>query len=158
MAKRKHAEWDERGGPAANAQRVLPAQVAAYFAEVRSRLAADPGPEELHKVRLATKHLRYTLELFRPCYGPGLEMRVAVLREIQTALGELNDRAVAARVISETVRSRAQRDRALRTLEGERAERTREFHKLWSEVIDAPGQETWWTSYLGRNARAPGRK
>jgi CHAD domain-containing protein len=45
----------------------------------------------LHKMRIATKRLRYVLELFEPCWGQGISIfakRVAIL---QTSLGELHD-------------------------------------------------------------------
>ena len=47
----------------------------------------------LHKFRLGTKRVRYTLELFRQCCGHGLEQRLQVLRRLQQYLGEINDYA-----------------------------------------------------------------
>ena len=86
--------WDERerrGQCATHPARV----VADYFEEVRGFLAKKHKPKELHRMRLASKRLRYTLELFRGCYGPGLEQRLDALKDVQDALGDVND-AVAA--------------------------------------------------------------
>src|ERR1700693_360897 len=88
MAKANLTKWNERAGAAGNARSTLPKVVGAYFARVREFLRGDPSPAELHAVRLETKRLRYTLELFRPVYGPGLETRLAALRRLQTKVGE----------------------------------------------------------------------
>lgn len=83
--------WQEDAGPGENARTRLPALVAGYFQAGRKLVASDPRPAGLHRFRLKTKHLRYTLELFRPVYGPTLEKRLSDLQHLQTLLGEIND-------------------------------------------------------------------
>jgi CHAD domain-containing protein len=159
MSKLPGAKWDERAAAATNARRELPRLAASYFERVRALLAGDPSPVKLHRVRLLTKRLRYTLELFRPCYGPGLETRLASLHRIQQSLGEVNDSAAAARLLSKSMSAASpQRARLLRFLEERAAIKAQEFRKDWAEVFDAPGQERWWTTYLARHARTPGRR
>jgi CHAD domain-containing protein len=159
MSKPHQARWDDRAGAAANARRELPRLAASYFARVRELLAEEPSPSKLHRLRLATKRLRYTLELFRPCYGPGLETRLAALRRVQQLLGEVNDSGAAGRLLSKSMSAASpQRARILRFLEERAAVKAQEFRKDWAEVFDAPGQERWWTGYLARNARTPGRR
>jgi CHAD domain-containing protein len=159
MSKLHQVAWDERAGAAANARRELPQLAASYFARVRALLAEDPSAPKLHRVRLLTKRLRYTLELFRPCYGPGLETRLAALHRIQQSLGEVNDSAAAGRLLSKSMSTASpQRARILRFLEERAAVKAQEFRKDWAEVFDAPGQERWWTTYLARHARTPGRR
>jgi CHAD domain-containing protein len=159
MSKLHQLKWDERAGAAANARRELPQLAASYFARVRALLAGDPSPARLHRLRLLTKRLRYTLELFRPCYGPALETRLAALRRIQQLLGEVNDSADAGQLLSRPIGPASpQRARVLRYLEERAAVKAREFRKDWADVFDAPGQERWWTSYLARHARTPGRR
>ena len=159
MSKVHQVAWDERAGAAVNARRELPQLAASYFARVRALLADDPAAPNLHRVRLLTKRLRYTLELFRPCYGPGLETRLAALHRIQQSLGEVNDSAAAARLLSKAMSTASpQRARILRFLEERAAVKAQEFRKDWAEVFDAPGQERWWTTYLARHARTPGRR
>ena len=159
MSKLHQAEWDERAGAAVNARRELPRLAASYFARVRELLADDPSPPKLHRLRLLTKRLRYTLELFRPCYGPGLDTRLAALRRIQQSLGEVNDSAAASRLLSKSMSTASpQRAHVLRFLEERAAVKAGEFRKDWVEVFDAPGQERWWTTYLARHARAPSRR
>ena len=159
MSKLHQVKWDERTGAPANARRELPHLAASYFAQVRALLADDPSAPKLHQVRLLTKRLRYTLELFRPCYGPGLETRLAALRRIQQSLGEVNDSTAAGRLLSRSMRTASpQRARLLNFLEERAVVKAREFRKDWAEIFDAPGQERWWTTYLARHARAPGRR
>ena len=89
-------KWDEATGPAENAAKQLPKLAESYFAEVRKVLAEDPKPADLHQLRLASKHFRYSLELFRPCYAEGLEERIESLKSVQDLLGECNDAVVTA--------------------------------------------------------------
>jgi CHAD domain-containing protein len=159
MSKLHRVAWEERAGAAVNARRELPHLAASYFARVRALLADDPSAPKLHRLRLVTKRLRYTLELFRPCYGPGLDTRLAALRRIQQSLGEVNDSAAAGRLLSRSMSAASpQRARMLHFLEERAAAKAEEFRKDWSEVFDAPGQERWWTTYLARHARTPGRR
>ena len=46
---------------------------------------------ELHAMRIAAKHLRYTLEVFAPLYSSALRKPVKVLKEIQDLLGQIHD-------------------------------------------------------------------
>jgi CHAD domain-containing protein len=153
MGRSHQAEWDQKASAGANARAELPALVAQYFALVRKLLAKNPSPPELHRLRLATKRLRYTLELFRPCYGPGLEARIAGLRELQQLLGEVNDSSAARRLLAEAMRESAQRARVETFLDERAAEKAQDFRKHWVEVFDAAGREQWWTGYLERQAR-----
>ena len=159
MSKLHRVAWEERAGAAVNARRELPHLAASYFERVRALLADDPSPVKLHRVRLLTKRLRYTLEPFRPCYGPGLDTRLSALRRIQQSLGEVNDSIAAGRLLSHSMSTASpQRARLLNFLEGRAAVKAQEFRKDWAEVFDAPGQELWWTTYLARHARTPGRR
>ena len=124
-----------------------------YFRQ--GRAATQPGipPGELHAFRLATKRLRYTLELFKPLYGPALATRIEDLRKIQEILGNANDAVVSAA----RLRARARRDPALepatRTLERRVSRLQSEFRALWRRQMDAPGNEQRWVAYLRRRKR-----
>jgi CHAD domain-containing protein len=53
-----------------------------------------PYPErsaELHQMRIAAKHLRYTLEVFGPLYDRALRKPIKIVKEIQELLGEVHD-------------------------------------------------------------------
>jgi CHAD domain-containing protein len=157
MSNPRQPRWTARATAAANARRELPRLVAAYFARVRELLAAGPPPRKLHAIRLETKRLRYTLELFRPCYGPAFDTRIAALRHLQQLLGEVNDCSATGQWVSHSMRPSPQRVRIAKFLTERAAAQAQVFHTAWTDVFDAPGQELWWTRYLSRNARTPSR-
>lgn len=159
MSKPDKRKWDEAAGVAENARQRLPVMVAEYFRQGREILAENPEPARLHALRLATKRLRYTLELFRPCYGPGFRLRMAALRRVQQLLGEANDCASAAAVLRGVSRGRSpQRLNFEQFLQQRGLAKVEEFRRDWNETFDLPGQERWWTGYLARHSRPPGRK
>jgi CHAD domain-containing protein len=146
-------KWNERRSIAINARLLLPRLVAGYFDEVRGFLAEDREPEHLHSMRLAAKRLRYTLELFRRCYGPALEQRLDALKKLQDSLGDVNDAVATGKLLGDSA------DEAVKAfLRARAAEKAAEFHNHWKEVFDAPGREKWWTGYLQKNARPPRKR
>jgi len=149
MAKTVHIVWDAERSLAANASRHLPALAAAYFAEARTLLAEAAEPAHLHRLRLISKRLRYTLELFRQCYGPGLEQRIQSLRSLQDLLGETNDAVASAQLIRKSRGSVRMRQ----YLERRAAQKASEFRTEWRTHFDAPGREAWWVGYLHRAGR-----
>ncbi len=44
-----------------------------------------------HRLRIAVKRLRYTLEIFEPAFENGLDAFIQPLKKMQTLLGDLND-------------------------------------------------------------------
>jgi CHAD domain-containing protein len=152
-------EWDEKSDAIENARTILPNLVTDYFSLGRELLASDPAPAELHALRLASKKLRYTLELFKPCYGPGLRQRIDALKSLQQMLGEINDTVAAERTIgSVLVGPTAESRRATQFLRKHGKAKAQEFRNHWTTVFDAPGQEHWWVDYLARQARAANNK
>jgi CHAD domain-containing protein len=145
-------KWNEREGVAANARRELPPMVSAYFSQVREFLTKDPAPRKLHRLRLASKRLRYTLELFRPCYPAGLEDRLAALKTLQDWLGEVNDAVASGRMLRKAL---MRQPTVRKFLEDTAAEKAAKFAGHWKQTFDAPGQEAWWTGFLARHARTP---
>ena len=91
MARNDTFEWDDSASAGANARRRLPVLMRAYYAQGRRLAGGDLSPEILHEFRLATKRLRYTVEMFRACYGPGIDRWLVALRQIQDHLGAIND-------------------------------------------------------------------
>ncbi|HTP32076.1 MAG TPA: CHAD domain-containing protein [Candidatus Acidoferrales bacterium] len=149
MAKKNPIVWDAGRSPAANASRNLPALATVYFAEARTLLDTTQDVADLHRLRLLSKQLRYTLELFRPCYGPGLEERIGYLKRLQDLLGETNDAVASARLIQKMTGSIRMRS----YLERRAAQKAAEFRTEWHTRFDAPGREAWWIGYLGRAGR-----
>ncbi len=47
--------------------------------------------DELHQMRIAAKHLRYCLEIFRVCFGSEIERRIGDVKAIQEKIGQIHD-------------------------------------------------------------------
>ncbi len=56
---------------------------------------ADASSERLHELRIAVKHLRYTLELYEPALGEGAHGLLKQVTKLQEHLGNLHDADVA---------------------------------------------------------------
>ena len=147
MAKRKTIAWNDSAAAGENAAVELPKIARAYFRGGRMLFQKQRSPRMLHRFRLETKRFRYTLELFRPCYGPGLDQRLAKLREIQNHLGEISDCAAAIELVGGTHK------RFTVFLNRRMAAKIRALHDYWEQTFDAAGQELWWTDYLVRFVR-----
>ncbi|MDR3699932.1 MAG: CHAD domain-containing protein [Candidatus Sulfopaludibacter sp.] len=139
---------NERSTARAHAARTLPRLAADYFRQVRALLAEGPHPRELHRARLATKRFRYTLELFRSCYGTGLETRIAELRRVQQVLGDVNDSMASRDLLSKAMEKSPERKKIRRFLKERAGQDAASFRKEWEERFDAPGREAWWKTYL----------
>ena len=77
----------------------VPALIFDAYARLRAegtRLSlVSSSSEGLHALRLASKRLRYTLELFIPILGPAANDCIAELRSLQDRLGAISDAAAA---------------------------------------------------------------
>jgi CHAD domain-containing protein len=143
--------WDESKSAAENARRRLPDLVQAYFEQGRRLVAAKAAPEAMHSFRLRTKRLRYTLELFRPFYGPSLDTRLKMIREVQRYLGEVNDCAVSRGIFDRLLPRPSPHKRKLEGLLETRAARSAAaFRDYWLSTFDRAGQDARWRAYLSR--------
>jgi CHAD domain-containing protein len=160
MGTELNIKWDQHAGPAANARRKLPRMIGAYFSLVREFLADDHPPRRLHQLRLASKRVRYTLELFRPCYPAGLEDRLDALKKLQDRLGEANDAVASEKLLRGALK---RQPKVRKFLEDRAADQAAKFIEHWKETFDAPGREAWWKEFLSKpvtppNLRAPKRR
>ncbi len=69
--------------------------------------------ESLHRLRIAAKRLRYALEVFAPCFGPGFRATYAIVEDLQETLGAVNDANDLAHGIEEFARAGGDGDGAL---------------------------------------------
>jgi len=148
-------KWDDEASVAPNARKELPRLAEAYFAEVSRVLAANPAPARLHPLRVAGKRLRYWLELFRPCYGPGLDERLEKLKQVQDLLGQVNDSVAGLAMIRKTVRRSRLRTEVERFAAKRADEKATAFRAYWEQEFAAQGRREWWTEYLAREAHKP---
>ncbi|MFB3778980.1 MAG: CHAD domain-containing protein [Bryobacteraceae bacterium] len=150
----KNLRWDESLSAAQNARGVLPGSVCAYFEAGRELLGGPLLPAALHRFRLATKALRYTLELFQPCYGPGLGRLLSQLRRIQGYLGLISDYATATKLVAAHLAETAPERVRIEALLGARSRRKfLELRRYWRCTADAEGAERRWRNYLARPRR-----
>lgn len=47
--------------------------------------------DELHRMRIAAKRLRYSLEIFHDCFGPDIDGRIEDVKSIQEQIGQIHD-------------------------------------------------------------------
>jgi CHAD domain-containing protein len=121
-----------------------------YFTEVREVLGDKHSPAGLHAVRLASKKVRYTLELFRRCYAAaGFDARLKALKDVQTSLGDVNDAVATWRLLGKMMPHSPRRQVLREYLKQRAADKAEEFRAHWTEQFDAAGQERWWTDFLG---------
>jgi CHAD domain-containing protein len=149
MAKRSVHSWDTNLTAAQNAKRHLPVLVSDYFETGRNLMKGKPAPKDLHRFRLATKHLRTTLEIFRPCYGKSMEIRIDHLRGVQNRLGEINDCATTLALLKPSAKYK----NIVASLNKRAAERTVAFHQYWHQTFAPPQQESRWRRYFSSFAR-----
>lgn len=145
MAKKIALEWSGNSSALDNARAQLPTLADDYFRAGKKLLGGKHSAKTMHKLRLRTKHFRYTLELFREVYGKSLETRLERLKPLQDALGDLNDCATALDLLGD----HAPKVRAY--LKKRSKEKMAEFEDYWRGTFDAPGQSEAWADYLGKN-------
>ena len=139
---------------AENARLVLPKMARKYFEAGRKAIDGKRPPEELHGFRLETKRFRYTLEMFRPVYGPHLDRYLKALQELQSALGKVSDYQAIQRVLSGDDEVNKQLEHALKG-------KIKDLRHSW-RVFDSDGQLKRWRTYLAGDhskprAKGPGR-
>lgn len=155
MAKRKRIVWDDSATAAENARSKLPALMQSYFEEGRKLVNGDASSDGLHRFRLGTKRLRYTLEFFRPCYGPGFETRLGALRKVQDCLGEISDCTATRQLVAAILPVRTVERKQIERFLGGRAQgKAAQFRRHWQKAFDVPGEERRWRNYLARGVKS----
>jgi CHAD domain-containing protein len=119
----------------------LPRVAKEFFQAGRKATESKRSWKQLHKFRLAGKEFRYTLELFRPVYGKGLEERLDSLRKLQRYLGEMND-CVAGLKLLKRVDGSA---KVIKRLQRQRNSRLAAFQRYWRKFDE---EEDSWVKYL----------
>jgi CHAD domain-containing protein len=130
-----------------NAREVLPKLARKYFEAGRDAVSEKRPPDELHGFRLETKRFRYTLELFRPVYGPQLDRYLKALHELQGALGKVSDYQAIQRVVRG---DRALQDHIRHTLK----RKVKDLRHEW-RAFDSEGELKRWRTYLAGHHSEP---
>jgi CHAD domain-containing protein len=135
---------------AENARVVLPKMARRYFEAGRKAIEGNRPPDELHKFRIETKRFRYTLELFRPLYGPNLDRYLKALRGLQSALGKVSDYQSIQRVLADDREVKKHIDHALKG-------KLKDLRRSW-RAFDSHGQLKRWRTYLAGDHSKPRSK
>jgi CHAD domain-containing protein len=152
--------WKDNMTLRRNLQRRFPKIVREYFAAGRAALEPGKTWTEMHQFRLESKRFRYTLELFRPAYGPGLERQIEAVKKVQTFLGDINDCVVTSGMLEAIPESEPVRAKLAEKAD----QKTQRLRKYWVEEFDAAQAEERWIQYLrtyvcrrrpARRAKAP---
>ena len=104
----------------------------------------DPANvDELHNMRIAAKRLRYTLEIFAPCFsGKEFEKLSAQAKSIQEQIGEIHDRDVRGPLLQAFLEARGTElpeirpglERLIQSQQSERAALYRKFISYWNKL------------------------
>ena len=79
----------------------------------------DPNRvEELHNMRIAAKRLRYTMEIFAPCFDGAFAEALGTVEKIQERLGAIHDCDVLVPLLTETLEREVQREKKRALEEG----------------------------------------
>jgi len=124
-----------------NARRLLPPMMEDLFCAGQEAARPDSSQEKMHRFRLKTKRVRYTLELFEPVYGNKTKKIMESLKGLQEKLGAINDCATTI----EMVRRERGAAAAVRRLAGQRAAG---FRKYWKQRF-GPRERVRWKAVLG---------
>lgn len=135
--------WDDL------ARRELPPRAEKFFkAGYRSQKTARA--RDLHKLRIAAKKFRYTFELFESAFGPTAQTRLENLRNVQGALGNINDFRSARKLIDKLGGGRKLNS----ILRKKQHKRIAEFRSLWEAQFPASEIDEW-MEFLRRPPRKP---
>lgn len=141
--------WQAAETAAANSRRVLPDLLSDYCKEGQKLADDDVKPARLHQLRLRGKHLRYTLEVFRPVYGHRMDALLASLKETQTALGEISDCTATIRWLKDKKLIHSDEGKHLRGyLEHHALKSTAQFVDFWRDHWGLPAFRECWIRYL----------
>ncbi len=151
--KSSKSRWNGAATSSENAATVLPKLTRRFLRAGRKVAAPETAERELHRFRLKVKQFRYTLELFRPCYGPTLDEHVSKLKKLQGCLGAMNDCASTLALLAKPAFKDLDGTEGLERYLKEQIEKERAaFFTYWERVFNGEDAEQRWVDYLARFA------
>ncbi len=128
------------------ATRAQPRQAAVDAITRLFKRAKNPKrPRDLHRVRIAAKKLRYTLEMVAP-HHPRLDQ----IKRLQTDLGRINDYETARALIKRESGGRSVGDE----LKGKQQKKIRAFRSSWTGILADGATARKWIRELSAAAQA----
>jgi CHAD domain-containing protein len=108
------------------ARHILPRILKDHLRRGRHATRANTPEKELHRFRIATKEIRYTVDLFAPLYGEAIGEVTEKLKKLQTHLGSIHDCVVTRDLVEDTPAAAGKKD-ILSALENRRERKTERF-------------------------------
>lgn len=105
---------------------ILPGMLKTYLRRGSRAARGSASPKQLHRFRIATKEIRYTLDIFASLYGDAIGDFSEKLKKLQTDLGAIHD-CTATSSLVEDAKSPGGRKEILRELKKRRQKRTGRF-------------------------------
>ena len=141
--------WDSARTSSENAAAVLPKIAKDFFRRGHKIVQPDTPDKKLHRFRLRAKRFRYTLELFKPCYGPTLSEHIAAVKRMQDQLGTMNDCAATLDLIAASDLADLDGAQQLRDYLEHRSQLERaHFFEYWQGTFGSNDDEKRWMDYL----------
>jgi CHAD domain-containing protein len=103
------------------------------------RSAEAHRPKDLHRVRIAAKKLRYTLEMVAPQHA-----EMEQIKRLQTDLGRINDYETAWTLVKQESGAQSVRDE----LKDKQRKKIRAFRDQWSGILTDPAVARTWIRNL----------
>jgi CHAD domain-containing protein len=103
------------------------------------RGARADQPKDLHRVRIAAKKLRYTLEMVAPRHP-----RLEEIKRLQSDLGRINDYETAWTIVKRERGVKSLRDQ----LKDTQHKKVRAFRKRWTRILSDPAAARTWIREL----------
>lgn len=123
----------------ADARHELAGVAKKFFKAGKGSAEPKASPAEIHGFRIRAKKFRYTIELFRPLYGPQAEAWTKRLKQVQTLLGDINDCRVMRALAAELGGS----EEIAESLKKRQRKKTRKFQNLWEAGYGSHARKQW---------------
>ena len=121
------------------ASRIL-SRLAKEFFERGQLIATEKASAgELHRLRVAAKEFRYSLDLFGPLYGESIGPLLERLKGVQTLLGDINDCATVRRILERHPGSRE----IVNAIKKRQRRKTERFGQEWTACSDPASVREW---------------
>lgn len=122
---------------------MLKLMVEEFFAHGRDAVVSS-DPAYLHKFRITTKRLRYTIEVTKP------KQRLEKLKVLQELLGNMNDAVIAEQYLHQLPSLSTKASRLPGKLKAKATGHVAEFRNYWKSDLDDEGMREEWVAWAAK--------